>query len=445
VKVSTERIPQSQVVLEIEVEPERLERSLDAAYRRIVQRTNVPGFRKGKAPRSMVERQVGHDTLLQEALDSLIPEVYQEAIEQEDIDAIELPQMEMVSTEPLVMKVTVPVRPTVEMGDFHHMWLPRDPVVVPEERVEEALDQLRHRYANLQPVTRPADWGDVITADVRGAIDGRTLFDRSNIEFQLRKDRPVFLPGLAEEIVGLEKGAEKEVELPLPGDFPERELAGKGSRCRVIVHEVKEEQLPELDDGFARLVGEGFAGIDALRQRLREDLHKAEEEAELDRYQDQILTTLAESAQIEYPPVLVEKEIDHLLRDQLGPSGERGMEQYLQRIGKSEEELRGQLRESAERRVRHSLLLSEVAEVENIEVDEKEVIEEAERMISAAGAQAEEFRRVFGSPGGRDAIRRSLLTRKTWDRLVEIVSSEKSGEANETVAQAEETEKERGL
>ena len=192
----------------------------------------------------MLEREIGHDTLLQEALDRLIPEVYREAIEQEDIDAIELPQVEMVSTDPLVMKATVPIRPTVELGDYHGMWLPREPVVVAEERVDEALEQLRHRYANLEPVTRAADWGDVVTADVRGSVDGRALFDRSDVEFQLRKDRPVFVPGLAEEIVGLGKGAEKEVDLPLPGDFPESELAGKACHCRVAVHEVKEEQLP---------------------------------------------------------------------------------------------------------------------------------------------------------------------------------------------------------
>ncbi len=203
---------------------------------------------------------------------------------------------------------------------------------------------------------------------------------------------------------------------------------------------MKQEQLPDLDDAFARQVGEGFADVAALRQRLMEDLRKAEEEAELDRYQDQILATLGESAQVEYPPVLVEKEIDHLLRDEVGPRGEKGMEQYLQRIGKSEEELREQLRPTAEERVRHSLLLSKVAEVENITVEENEVTEEAERMISAAGPQAEEFRRVFGNSAGRDAIRRSLLTRKTWDRLVEIVSSEKSGEATQADAPAEEVE-----
>jgi trigger factor len=338
------------------------------------------------------------------------------------------------------MKATVPVRPKVELGDYQNMWLPRDPVVMPEERVDEALEQLRHRYANLEPVKRPADWGDVVTADVRGAVDGRALFDRSDVEFQLRQERPVFLPGLAEEIVGLSKGAEKELELPLPGDFPDTALAGKACHCRVAVHEVKEEQLPALDEAFARQVGEGFADLAALRQRLTDDIQKAEEEAEMDRYRDQVLATLEQSAELEYPPILVEKEIDHLLRDEAGSRGERGMEQYLQRIGKSEEEVRAQLQTPAEQRVRHSLLLSKVAEVENITVEEGEITEEAERMVSAAGPQAEEFRRFFAGSNGRDAIRRSLLTRKTWDRLVEIVSSEKSGEATQAEATSEEVE-----
>ena len=439
-KVSTERIPQSQIVLEIEVEPERIEKSLDAAYRRLVRRTSVPGFRRGKAPRIMLERHLGRDTLFQEALDRLIPEVYREAIEQEDIDAIELPQVEMVSTEPLVMKATVPVRPTVELGDYRTISVPRDPVIVPEERVDEALDHLRHRYANLEPVERPVAWGDVVTADVSGAVDGAKLFERKDVEFHLHQDRAVFLPGLAEEIIGLSKGAEKEFELKLPADFPEAELADKVCLCRVAVHEVKEEKLPVLDDAFARQVGEGFDNVDALRQRLNDDLHKAEEESALDRYQGQILATLEEGARLEFPPVLVDKEIDRLLREQLGPRNERGLEQYLQRVGRSEEELREQLRPVAEERIRHSLLLSEVAEVENIAVDDSEVSREAERMVSAAGPQGQEMQRMLDSSGGQEAIRRSLLTHKTWDRLMEIASGEKSGEATETTETTVQTE-----
>ena len=427
-KVSAERIPQSQVVLEIEVEPERVEKSLEAAYHRLARRANVPGFRKGKAPRAMIERYLGHEALLQEALDSLIPEVYREALDEQDIDPVELPELEMVSTEPLVMKATVPVRPTVELGDYQNMWLPRDPVAVLPERVDEAIEQLRHRYASLQPVERPLQWGDVLRADVTITAEDRTLVDRKDAEFQLREGSTVFLPGLAEALIGREKGKEEESELALPEDFGDSDLVGKPCRCRVHIHEIKEEELPPLDDSFARQVGESFPTLAKLRERVTNDIREAEEQAGMEQYRSQIMTTLEQSAQLEYPPVLIEKEIDRVLREQLGPTGDAAaLERFLQRVGKTEQQVRDELRPAAEQRLRCSLLLSKVAEVENIEVDEKEVDQEIERMATAAGPQAGDVHRLFNNPNGRDAIRGSLYTRKTWDRLVHVVSTDKSG------------------
>ena len=440
-KVSAERIPQSQVVLEIEVEPERVEKSLDAAYQRLARRTNVPGFRKGKAPRAMIERYLGHDALLQEALDSLIPEVYREAIDEQEIDPIELPHVEMVSTDPLIMKATVPVRPTVELGDYQSMWVPRDPIAVLPEQVDEAIEQLRHRYANLQPVNRPLKWGDILRAEIAISADGRTLVDQRDAEFQLREDATVFLPGLAEKLVGREKGKEEEIELSLPEDFGDPDLAGKPCRCRVLIHEIKEEEMPPLDDSFARQVGEGFPSLEKLRERLAADIREAEQQSSLERYRSQIITTLEESARLEYPPVLVEKEIDRLLREQLGPAGDAsGLERFLRRVGKTEEQLRDELRPAAEQRLRRSLLLSKVAEVENIEVSDGEIDQDIERMVAAAGPRAGEVRRLFDNPNGRDAISGSLFTRKTWDRLVSIVSADKSGAVVEGDTPTESTE-----
>lgn len=437
-KVSAERIPQSQVVLQIEVEPERVEKSLDAAYRRLVQRASVPGFRKGKAPRAMLERHLGRDVLLQEALDRLIPEVYREAVEAEEIEPIERPELEMVSTEPLVMKATVPVRPTIELGDYRSLRLPREPVVVPEERIDEALEGLRHRYANLEPVERPVRWGDFIRIDASISVGNRRVVEQKDVEFPLREGAAVYLPGFAEMLVGLEKGRETEFELPVAEDYGDKGLAGKVCVCRVTVHEVKEEELPPLDDSFARQVGEGFASLDALRERLASDIREAEEQAAMDRYRAEVISALEKNAHLEYPPVLVDKEVDRMLREQAGPRGDGDLERYLQRAGKSEEQLRAELRPLAEQRLRRSLLLSKVAEVENIEVDESEVGQEIERMASSAGAQAEEIRRLFDNPGGREAIQGSLFTRKTWDRLIEIVSGAEPAEGDEETGAEEE-------
>ena len=447
VKVSAQKIPDSQVVLEIEVEPERVEKALDRAYRQLVARTKVPGFRPGKAPRAMLERYLGRDALMRQALDRLVPEIYQEAAQQEDVEPIDLPELEVVTTEPLVVKATVPVRPTVDLGDYRQVRVPREPVDVPQERVEGALEELRHRYAVLEPVDRPAQWGDVLRADVTGTVGDSTIVDQKDAEFQLREGQTVSLPGLAERLLGLAKGVETEVEVPVPADFGDPKVAGGTARYRIFIHEIKEEKLPALDDSFARQVGESFPSLAALRERIESDMRQMEEEAALHRYHDQVLAALEERATLEFPPVLAEREVERLLRDERVASGGRvasgpGVERYLREQGRSEEELRQELKPLALERVRRSLILTQVAEAENIDVSDTEVDQEVETLVSSAGPQAEEVRRFFAGADGRDAIRRRLLTRRTLDCLVGIASGESAtdGEGQEEAAAATEGE-----
>jgi trigger factor len=452
VKVSAQKIPDSQVVLEIEVEPERVEKALDRAYRQLVTRARVPGFRPGKAPRAMLERYLGRDALMRQALDRLVPEVYREAASQEDVEPIDLAELEVVTTEPLVVKATVPVRPTVDLGDYRQVRVPREPAEVPQERIEQALEDLRHRYAVLEPVDRPVQWGDIVRADVAGAVGDIVLVDQKDVEFQLREGQTVSLPGFAERLVGLAKGVETEVEVPVPADFSDQRAAGKTARYHVLIHEIKEEKLPALDDSFARQVGEGFPSLAALRERVESDMRQFEEEAALHRYHDQVLGALEERSTLEFPPVLVEREVERLLRDeQMASGGGSGhptrssdVERYLKRQGKSEEELRGELRPLAVERVRRSLILTQVAEAENIDVSDAEIDQEVERLVSSAGPQGEGVRRLFGDADGRDALRRRLLTRGTLERLVEIASSEgaadREGQEEAAVATDEEEE-----
>ena len=444
-RVSTQKIPESQVVLEIEVEPERVEKALDRAYRQLVTKTRVPGFRPGKAPRAMLERYLGRDAIMRQALDRLVPEVYQEAARQEEVEPIDLPELEVVTTEPLVLKATVPVRPTVDLGDYPQVRVPREPVEVPQEKVDQALEDLRHRYAVFEPVDRPVQWGDVLRADVTGMVGDATLLNEKDAEFRLREGQTVSVPGFAERLLGLAKGAETEMDIPVAADFADPKMAGKTARYRVVIHDVKEEKLPTLDDSFARQVGEGFASVDALRERIESDIRKVEEERALHRYHDQVLAALEERATLEFPPVLIERELEHLVEDEQkawgGPStGGRDLERYLQSRGKSEEEMRQELRPLAVERVRRSLILTEVAEAENISVSDAEVGQEVESIASSAGPQAEEVRRIFAEGDGRDSLGRRLLTRKVLDHLVSIASGERTpdaGEQAETAALAE--------
>ncbi|MBI1885067.1 MAG: trigger factor [Chloroflexi bacterium] len=424
-KVSTERTPDSQVVLEIEVEPERLERSLDKAYRSLAQRTAVPGFRKGKAPRLMLERHVGRHRLLHEALDNLIPEVYNEAIDENGIEPIDQPRIEVLQEEPPVFKATVPVRPTVELGDYRKFKVKREPVQAAPEEVEAALEELRHRYALHEPVDRPVQLGDIVRADIRAAVDGRAIVDEEDAEFRLREDGVIVFPGVAEGLLGAKKGVIHEVTVTVPEDFPEGGLAGRPCTFAVLVKEVKQERLPEPNDEFARQVGEGFPSLQALRERLEADALERKQAAADDEYREKVVDALVDRAKkIEFPPVLVEGEIERLLREEARAAGE-DVDRYIEQLKRAPDQLREELRPQAEARVRRSLALTRLAELEEVTVEPAEIEAEIERIAAGAGPQGDQVRRLFSNAGGRETIGRSLLTRKTLDRLAAIAGGEK--------------------
>jgi trigger factor len=265
-------------------------------------------------------------------------------------------------------------------------------------------------------------------------VEGEKLFEQEEIEYRLTDDSLASLPGLADQIVGLEKGADVKIEHQVPEDFDNERLKGKTVSYHVVVADVKEEILAAEDDAFAKEVGEGFDSIKDLRDRIRDDLQKAQEEAALNLYESQVLDKLVEGATIEYPAVLIDREIDRILDEQanLDPRDPRAQQLYLLRLGKTEEEVRDEVRETAEQRLRRSLVLSQFAEAENIEVSEEEIDEDLQKMAESAGEQADAILRLFGSENGRDTLRRSKLTRKTFERLVEIAGADGGAVATET-------------
>ena len=436
-KVSTEKLPESQVALEIEVDDERLQKAIDSAYRRMASKAKIPGFRPGKAPRAIVERHFGEETIRQEAIDRLMPEVYQEALVQESIEPVDKALFELVQEQPLVAKFTVPVRPTVDLGDYSDLRVFKEPVFVEPERVQEGVESLRRRYSTLEPITRPLQWNDVVRADVEGSVNGATFLKEDDAEFQLVEGRPVSFPGFADGLLGHAKGDEFDVEVPVPDDISDAKLKGGQARYHVRIKETKEVVLPALDDEFARLVGEGFASLEALQARVESDLRDVLEREAEHQYHDQVVDLLAERAQLDFPPVLVEREVDRLLRDQAGAStgtnrDAEQLERYLHQVGKPVAEIRGELRPIAERRVRRSLVLSEVAEAEHIDVTGEEVEAEIERLVSGAGPQADELRRLFSAERAKDSLRRSLVTKKTLERLVAIACAGEAPAEKET-------------
>ena len=426
VKVTSESLPERQVKLQIEVDEDRHNQAIESAYKKLAPRVQIPGFRPGKAPRPLIEKQLGRHRLLDEAMDQLVPKIYTEVLEQEEISPVAQPAVELVSHEPLVFTATVPLQPVVELGDYQSLRSPRDEVNVTEAQVDEAIDELRHRYGTIEPVDRPAQKGDILRADIKVSAGDESIFSADEIEFRATDEALVSMPGLSDILVGLKKGDEVSKTAKAPKDHTDEKIAGKTVKYEITLHEVKEEKLAEPNDDFAKEVGEGFETMLALRARIREDIEKAETESNLRNYETGVVDKLVEQASLEYAPQMVEHEIDHILEDQanLDPRDPTAQLIYLQRLNKSEEEVRDSVREQATQRMRRSLVLSRFAEAENITVEDADIDSEVETIVSSSGEQAEMIRQLFSNENARDSLARSLHTRKTLARLVEIASQD---------------------
>lgn len=462
-KVTLERLPESRVLLDIEVDEERLEKSLQVAYRKVASKARIPGFRPGKAPRHIVERAIGREGLIREALDQLVPDVYNDVIKEHDVDAIDQPELEIVEIEPVRFKATVPIRPTIDLGDYLSLRVEEEPLEFDESAADEHILRLQRQNATHVPVERGAIYNDQVIAAVTGTVareetdeaaaeeddmevdgDRLTFVKDDDAQFALRQDSEILMPGFVEAILGMTPGETREFELSAPEDFRIERLAGKTAKFSVELKELKEEQLPELDAEFAQTVNPTFETFDQLRDDIVRQLReRAESEAE-QTFRGKAVEALVEAADIEYPKVMVDHEIDHVVKDATG-SDYSTYRTYLQRVGRSEEEFRETFREAAEARVKRGLVLGKLAEVENIEPDVDEVQAEIERMFAELGEEDARLRPLFDSDSGRDTVRRDLLNRRTLDRLMEIVKGEPvavaeaaSEPAEAPVAEAEE-------
>ncbi|MFH0768401.1 MAG: trigger factor [Chloroflexota bacterium] len=419
-KVTNEKTENSQAFLTIEVEPAEMEESLEKSYRRLVKKTKVPGFRVGKAPRTVLERYIGRENLLEEALNELVPYSYGEAIKEQAIEAIARPKFEVTQTEPLVFKAIVPLKPKVNLGDYQNIKVTPQPAVeITENNVDDVLEGLRHQHATWEPVERPVDFGDLVTLDIWSNIEDKPFINQKGAQYQVLKDESFPAPGFSEQLVGMKKEEEKEFKLQFPSDYPRAEQAGKEASFKVRVNEIKQEILPELNDDFAKEINADFKNLAALREQAASDLRRRAEENARGDYEEQVIEAVNAMAQVEFPPVLVEVETDRILNQRF-QKGNQEMEEYLKSINKKEDELREELRPLATNNVTRSLVLGKVAEEEKIEVGDSEIDIEIENITKSAAEKKDELKKFLNTPQARQSIGQTLLGRKIVQRLVEI-------------------------
>ena len=424
-KVTNEKIENNQAFLTIEMEPAEVEKSLEKSYHRMVNKTDIPGFRKGKATRAILERHIGKAGLLEDALNDLVPQAYEKAIEEQKIEAFAQPHIEITQTDPVVFKATVPLPPTIKLEDYHHIQVTPEPVEVTGDDISAAMEQLRHQHATWEPVERPVDFNDLVTLDIDSNIEDKPFVNQEGAQYRVLREQPFPAPGFAEQLSGMKKGEEKEFKLQLPSDYPGGELAGKEASFKVRLVEIKEEKLPELNDDFAIGVDSEFKTLDSLRERVSTNLKLgAEEKARID-FEERIIEAVIALAQVEYPPILVEMEIDRLISQQLQrwQATGKGLEDYLSNINKTEEELREELRPLATKRVTRSLVLGKITEEEKIEVTNSEIDTEIKNMAKSETGNKGELQKLLDTPQARESIKQTLITRKTIQCLVEIAKS----------------------
>lgn len=421
-KVTNEKTEDSQTFLTIEMEPDEVKESLTKSYYRLVKKTKIPGFRKGKAPRAILESHIGKESLLEDALNSMLPEAYEKAIEEQKIEAFAQPRIEVAQTDPVIFKVTVPLTPTVKLGDYHHIQVAPEPVESTGDDVNATIEQLRHQQATWEPAERPVDFNDMVVLDVKSTIEDKPWVNQKRAQYQVLHDLPLPAPGFAEQLVGMKKDEEKEFKLQFPSDYPGNDLAGKEPSFKVTVTDVKQERLPDLNDEFAKAVSPDFKNLDALKEKVSSDLKlRAEEKARID-FEERIITAVVDITELEFPPILVEREIDRLINQQLRrwQMTGKGLDEYLGSINKTEEELRQELHPLATKRVSRSLTLSKIAEEEKFKVSEPEISTETENILKNTTENKEELTKFLSTPPARKSVEQVLITRKTIQQLVEI-------------------------
>jgi len=413
VKVTLEKKEKNQVLLEVEVESQRFDAAYDKAFKKVAQQVNIPGFRKGKAPRPVVERHVGPEYLKQEALEVLIPEVYSSAVEQEKLEPIAEPRFELVKAEknePVVFKATVEVRPEVKLGQYTEIAIGHPAVEVTEEQVTERIDAIRRSRAQLETVERAVEMGDTATVDFTGKIDDVAFEGGTATDYPVEVAEGRFIPGFVEAMVGMKAGETKIADLKFPEDYPTTDLAGKDVKFEIAVKEVKHRALPELNDELAKAVGAD--SVDALKSRIREQLTQEGEENREFELRKQLLEKVVDNSEMEVPESMVEREVNFLLNQYANNLAQQGIDPNRVFTKENIQQWRENSREEASKRIRTSLTLGQIARQEGIEPTGDEIEEAIAEYAQSYGMAPDQFRKQIIQSGAYAQIADEVLSNK---------------------------------
>lgn len=423
-KCSLERLDGSLVSLEIEVDASEVSQAQDQAFKRIVKKYTIPGFRKGKAPRTMFERFVGKGPILEEALDILLPASYEQAIAEQKVEPLGRPDIELVKYEDgesLIYKAKVAVKPEVKLGQYTGLGIPAEVKEVTAEEVEAELGKLREQAAKVEPSSaEELANGHLAAIDYEGFLGGTAFAGGKGENYLLEIGSGTFIPGFEEQLIGMKRGEEREIRVTFPEDYRNKELAGQEATFQIKLNEIKEKNLPELDDEFAKSVGD-YASLEELRQAIENNLKQTAENAARNARLTKLINQVVENAEVDPPAIMVDRAVDSMVSDLAQRVQQMGLslEKYLEMTDGSEGKLREDFRTRATFEVKKGLVLEAVAKQEGLEAEEAEIDAEIARLAELYKQPADTIRSIFQARGGIDDIEESIVSRKTADFLLE--------------------------
>jgi trigger factor len=426
-KLLEKRTEEHQVHLRAEAEGDEVAQAMDKAYKRLVKKVKVSGFRQGKAPRDILERQIGSEALFDEAMEQYLAEACVTLVEENQIPVYARPQVKIENKEPLVFEAVIPLPPEVILGDLDAIKMKPEPVEVSEEEIDKVIERLRKQCATWETTDRAAKMFDTAVIDISSHAEGKPFINQTAANVQMIPGMSFPAPGFNEELVEMKPGDKKNFSLNLPDTYGDKTLAGKQVSFEIKLKEIKQERLPDLDDAFAKQLSPDFQNLEEVKNKIKEDLMARDKERKRMAFEDRVIDGLVEISKIEFPPLLIDLEIDKMVR------------QYASRLRRSvqteeefksilsmtnEEKLRESYRPKAIQQIKRSLVLAKIAETEQFAASEDEIKEQIEGFAANAGAQSEEQRQRLNTEEGKEGISDWIVTRKAINYLVEKAQAE---------------------
>ena len=432
--LQVEKLEKNMAKLTIEVSAEDLEKAMQAAYQKAKGRITLPGFRKGKAPRKMIEQMYGKGIFLEDAANALIPEHYSKALEECELEIVSQPQIDVTQAEPgkaFIFTAEVAVKPEVTLGEYKGVEVPKSEIAVTDEEVDAEVKKEQDKNARTVAVEdRAAANGDITTIDFEGFVDGVAFDGGKGTDYALTLGSGTFIPGFEDQLVGANTGDHVEVKVTFPEEYQAKELAGKEAVFQCDVKKIETKEVPELDDEFAKDVSE-FDTLAEYKEDVKKKLTEKKEKEARTAKENAAVDKAIENAQMDIPELMTKTECRQMMDDFSRRMQQQGlsMEQYFQFTGQSMDKMMDDMKPQALKRIQTRLVLEKVAEAENIQPSEEEITEEIQKMADAYKMEADKIREAIGE-SGLEQMKKDMAVQKAVTVIADAaVEVEKAADA----------------